>query len=64
MIVFLIIIILFIYLIIGRVISERRWYTEGYYDDIDAIGIMSFWPFYLIWKTICYIGDTIARLTL
>jgi hypothetical protein len=44
-----------IYLVIGRIIAEKRWEWDGYTYMFEDEGIMwttIIWPFYLLWKLV------------
>lgn len=41
-----------IYLVIGRIIAEKRWEWDGYDYMMEDTGIVLttiFWPFYILW---------------
>ena len=48
----LIVVGIIIYLVIGRIIAEKRWYWDGYHLYEEDLGIALttlFWPLYLFW---------------
>jgi hypothetical protein len=49
-----------IYLVIGRIIAEKRWDWDGYdlyYIDEGVIFTTIFWPIYLVWMIVKLIAS-------
>lgn len=50
----------FMYLIIGRVIAKLKWEWDGYgiwTSDVEEVLVTFFWPLYLIKKALDYIAN-------